>query len=252
MYTNLVPLYDTWFLSGAQHLFSKIDALPLIPKLMDNFSVVAVYRNNPTKLERARVLQKEEYERFVHHFNTDELFGSGVEVQNFERSYYKARAEELGYIDPPREMENKELDAEQDVGLVMDMREGIHYLFGYREFVDIFAQALTTEHAVAVVRSYLVEDSIPVFIFLRMRDRFPEHFSIVLRAALDPVDESNDPIKDFEQIMDYFKPGWRETYPSIHVANETLLKYYYSASNTHRNDPCPCGSGKKFKRCHSI
>ena len=25
-----------------------------------------------------------------------------------------------------------------------------------------------------------------------------------------------------------------------------------SHANTRRNDPCPCGSGKKFKHCHGI
>jgi uncharacterized protein YecA (UPF0149 family) len=24
---------------------------------------------------------------------------------------------------------------------------------------------------------------------------------------------------------------------------------YYASSNVGRNDPCPCGSGKKFKKC---
>jgi uncharacterized protein YecA (UPF0149 family) len=36
-------------------------------------------------------------------------------------------------------------------------------------------------------------------------------------------------------------------------ANEALAKAQPMRSNTPRvgrNDPCPCGSGKKFKSCH--
>ncbi|MFQ5750840.1 MAG: SEC-C metal-binding domain-containing protein [bacterium] len=29
---------------------------------------------------------------------------------------------------------------------------------------------------------------------------------------------------------------------------EQILKYYYMG-RTRRNDPCPCGSGKKYKHC---
>ena len=30
----------------------------------------------------------------------------------------------------------------------------------------------------------------------------------------------------------------------------TTTDYEYRLKHTHRNDPCPCNSGKKYKKCH--
>lgn len=42
-------------------------------------------------------------------------------------------------------------------------------------------------------------------------------------------------------------------YPSLHEIDyrkSPKLKIPYIADQTGRNDPCPCGNGKKFKNCH--
>ena len=45
-------------------------------------------------------------------------------------------------------------------------------------------------------------------------------------------------------VYRYFRK-YRETYAGATFAPKPRL----NASKTGRNDPCPCGSGKKFKRC---
>ena len=252
IYSNIVPIHDAWFFSGIQRRYTTLEAPKIIGALIRNPSVTAMYRNNAAKLERARATQREEYDRFVRHFKTDEIYGSGKEIGNQERAYYTMRAAELGHQNAPIPMIDDETEREQDVALVMDMHEGSHYLFGYKQFVDIFSQNVATLSGLAIVRGYLVDKDIPAFVFQRMRDRFPEHYNSVIQKALDTAYEFDDPTRDFEHIMDYFKPSWRETYPSIHVISEHLLKYHYTASGSKRNDPCPCGSGKKFKKCHNI
>ena len=54
----------------------------------------------------------------------------------------------------------------------------------------------------------------------------------------------------------YGLPQWKKLYDE-----ETLKKFYLEAKKMNtivkpkkigRNDPCPCGSGKKFKKCHGL
>ncbi len=35
-----------------------------------------------------------------------------------------------------------------------------------------------------------------------------------------------------------------------HDHHQTATPYQRTEAKTGRNDPCPCGSGKKFKKCH--
>ncbi len=42
------------------------------------------------------------------------------------------------------------------------------------------------------------------------------------------------------------RPSWSS--PTMPVVNMPVVKTEWE--KTGRNDPCPCGSGKKFKQCH--
>lgn len=171
------------------------------------------------------------------------------EVGRLMNTYYEARAHELGHTAPvlPK---TPDILQESDIGLVMDEREGMHHFFDYGQFVDVFARDTDTRGSLAIVRDYLEDDSLPAFVFRRVAKRFPEHFRSVMRVVLGQSYMASDPIKDFGSIMDDFKPGWRDTYPSVHPVNRRVQKYLYGRSGAGRNDPCPCGSGKKFKKCH--
>ena len=55
--------------------------------------------------------------------------------------------------------------------------------------------------------------------------------------------------QDKFQILSDVKP-WRNPvvrYPVIHEAGPTMVRTHPKVG---RNEPCPCGSGKKFKKCH--
>jgi uncharacterized protein YecA (UPF0149 family) len=38
----------------------------------------------------------------------------------------------------------------------------------------------------------------------------------------------------------------------MYLDDEALPTYIRSDPKIGRNDPCPCGSGKKFKKCHGV
>ena len=48
---------------------------------------------------------------------------------------------------------------------------------------------------------------------------------------------------------EYFKVTWSQ--PGVIYINKTKLVPIIKVNNTGRNESCHCGSGKKFKHCHS-
>jgi len=75
--------------------------------------------------------------------------------------------------------------------------------------------------------------------FRRRLERPPEAVELVL--TLD-----HDDVRDLEEIRAARDLGRIEAVP--HDLPE--LGNVLGGGKTGRNDPCPCGSGKKFKRCH--
>ncbi|MFC2025231.1 SEC-C metal-binding domain-containing protein [Chloroflexota bacterium] len=43
--------------------------------------------------------------------------------------------------------------------------------------------------------------------------------------------------------------GHKDDFKEINVNGKLIPKYLLDNANEHRNRPCPCGSGKKFKHC---
>lgn len=78
----------------------------------------------------------------------------------------------------------------------------------------------------------------------------------VLRAYLAHLEESKVVTSAYEMrsalehTLDEFQ-GVVETGENMHHHHhERQTPFVHKASKTGRNDPCPCGSGKKFKQCH--
>ncbi len=55
--------------------------------------------------------------------------------------------------------------------------------------------------------------------------------------------EAPDLIPEWVEILSYWRLAHNQIAPAS--ANATF-------KNTGRNDPCPCGSGKKYKKCHGV
>jgi SEC-C motif len=74
---------------------------------------------------------------------------------------------------------------------------------------------------------------------LGLLDADPEPVELVL--TLD-----HDDVRELERIRAAREPGPAATPTPGLPSFETFGK------NVGRNDPCPCGSGRKFKRCHGV
>jgi uncharacterized protein YecA (UPF0149 family) len=74
---------------------------------------------------------------------------------------------------------------------------------------------------------------------LGLLDGYPEPVELVL--TLD-----NDDVRELERIRSARDLGDADALPADMPSLDTVL----GGGKVGRNDPCPCGSGKKFKRCH--
>jgi len=60
------------------------------------------------------------------------------------------------------------------------------------------------------------------------------------------MNKNNGVIRQYDEIA-ALSPAEQADYIPMKIA-PTLIQT--KAGRVGRNDPCPCGSGKKFKRCH--
>ncbi|MBI4598612.1 SEC-C domain-containing protein [Candidatus Uhrbacteria bacterium] len=252
--SNMAPVHGVWFLSGTQHLLPAMAEEHIFTAFVQQQSPDTWYRHNPKRLEKAFQVQKEHYDCFVSVFGIDELFGSGRDVATYEQTYFEAWCQKVGQTSPPplgeRDGEEEFLHA-KDVGLVMEEREGLHRFLNYGAFVRVFADVKPlSSPARALVTDYLEDDSLPAFVFRRMRDRYTDRFREVIRCLVPSLKMHFDPVADFTLLMDTYKPGWHDVYPSMHPMSERALKHYYHKTDIGRNDLCPCQSGCKYKKCH--
>jgi uncharacterized protein YecA (UPF0149 family) len=84
-----------------------------------------------------------------------------------------------------------------------------------------------------------VEDAQALLDQLGLLDGDPEPVELVL--TLD-----NDDVRELERIRSARDLGAVGELP----ADMPSLEAAFGGGKVGRNDPCPCGSGKKFKRCH--
>jgi preprotein translocase subunit SecA len=68
-------------------------------------------------------------------------------------------------------------------------------------------------------------------------------------AALEEADRRRH--EEQTRLMNFQHPGIGNTGPDEELAEMGMVKAR-SGPKVGRNDPCPCGSGKKFKQCHGL
>ncbi len=88
------------------------------------------------------------------------------------------------------------------------------------------------------------------------KDPLAEHVPAVLRAYLAFLEEHAVVSQMFELrralegTLGEFEHAVRTGEHAHHAHAAPQKPFVHGASKTGRNDPCPCGSGKKFKQCH--
>ncbi len=152
---------------------------------------------------------------------------------------------------------------EYDVGIIFDKQLGFYAIPFYGTLIKIFEveDYKSIANYKECVLSFLENDKIPSRIFEKLNTRF-ENFMEVINKIL----ESN---YSFEELLSKYKSEYLESKiyspTSILYSSNTFSEVLQSLNikqefnqeklpqeaynNIGRNDPCPCGSGKKYKKC---
>ena len=271
-------------ISGVLPSSRKDDALRYsVAKIIKNPELV--YFDNPEKQKEIEKEVKEIYKKFIEFFGTDEIittnkfaddligafndFTEGGEkvdfsdkiqqpetykffsVSEFNNSYDNFLENSLGGFSSHKET--------YDVGIIFDEELGLYAVPFFATFNKIIENSDNVENAKACVQFFLENDKFSANIIKRVAERH-ENFMEVVNKLLGTN-------YTFDELLEHYKSRYLENkifssttvlYKSkafsktLGIIEEDIEKPSLEGvdlSKIGRNDPCPCGSGKKFKKC---
>lgn len=271
-------------ISGVLPSSRKDDALRYsVAKIIQNPELV--YLDNPEKQKEIEKEVKDIYDKFIDFFGTDEIvttnrhaddligafndFAEGGEkvefkdkielpenfkffnVSEFNNSYENFLENSLGGFSSHKEI--------YDVGIIFDKELGLYAVPFFQTFNKIFEDFESVENAKACVLFFLENDKFSANIIKRVAERH-ENFMDVVNKLLNAN-------YTFDELLEHYKSRYLENkifssttvlYKSkafsktLGIIEEDIEKPTLEGidlSKVGRNDLCPCGSGKKFKKC---
>mgnify|MGYP004669349449 FL=1 len=271
-------------ISGVLPSSRKDDALRYsVAKIIQNPELV--YLDNPAKQKEIEKEVKDIYDKFIEFFGKDEIvttnkfaddligafndFAEGGEkvdfqdkiqlpetykffdVNEFNNSYENFLENSLGGFSSHKET--------YDVGIVFDKELGLYAVPFFETFNKIFENPDEIENAKACVQFFLENDKFSANIIKRVAERH-ENFMEVVNNFLGTN-------YSFDELLEHYKARYLKNkifssttvlYKSkafsktLGIIEEDISKPELEGidlSKIGRNEPCPCGSGKKFKKC---
>lgn len=148
-----------------------------------------------------------------------------------------------------------------DIGLIFDKELGLFVIPFYETFNKIYEvdDYKTIENYQDCVKSFLENDKLPAAIIKRVAGKyqnFIDRTNEILESnyTLDSlmkhykIDSINNKIYSSTSVL-YASKIFSKVMEAVSDKVENKDKEGIDYSNVGRNDPCPCGSGKKFKKC---
>ena len=277
-------IYCLLEISGVLPSSRSDDALRFaIAKIIQNPELV--YLDNPTKQKEIEKEIKKIYKKFMDFFGKDEVvttnkyaddiigafndFAEGGEkvdcsdkiqalesygyfdVSEFNNSYENFLENSLGGFSSHKET--------YDVGIIFDEELGLYAVPFYETFNKVIENPDNVENAKKCVEFFLENDKFSANIIKRIASKH-DNFIKVINKILGTN-------YTFDELLEKYKSRYLKT----KVFSSTTVLYKSKAfsktlgiieediekpelenvdlSKIGRNDPCPCGSGKKFKKC---
>ena len=271
-------------ISGVLPSSRKDDALRYsVAKIIQNPELV--YLDNPAKQKEIEKEVKDIYDKFIEFFGKDEIvttnkfaddligafndFAEGGEkvdfqdkiqlpetykffdVNEFNNSYENFLENSLGGFSSHKET--------YDVGIVFDKELGLYAVPFFETFNKIFENPDEIENAKACVQFFLENDKFSANIIKRVAERHGNFMEVVNNFLGTNY--------SFDELLEHYKARYLENkifssttvlYKSkafsktLGIIEEDISKPELEGidlSKIGRNEPCPCGSGKKFKKC---
>lgn len=278
---------DAYYLleiSGVLPATRRDDALRYsVAKIIQNPELV--YMDNPEKQKEIEKNVKEIYKKFVEFFGTDEVvttnkfaddligafndFAEGGEkvdisekiqkpdvykffdVSEFNNSYDNFLENSLGGFSSHKET--------YDVGIIFDKELGLYAVPFFETFNKIIENPDGIENAKGCVDFFLNNDKFSANIIKRVAERH-ENFMDVINKILGTNYTLDELLENYKSrylenkifsstTVLYKSKAFSKTLGIIEEDIEKPELEGIDLSKIGRNDPCPCGSGKKFKKC---
>jgi hypothetical protein len=263
---KIIPVGNKEYIfSGIQEFLdiSEKEILEVVASLQIKHPEFA-FRDNEERIRRGFELQKEDRELFIEYFGSDEVLTEGRKLEELMEGFmdYKLKKHDKpipeGYR-PPKIKLPKDLVKSNDVGIVSDELSGQHYLVNYSIILSVFESPdeVKIQRYKRDILTYLEDQTISPYVLKKLFLKFPQNAETIIRRILNRPEFCLE--KDFDSLMDEFKPSFKgkTIYPYILPMSPRFVKVMRPELNrtkgngqkVGRNDPCPCGSGKKYKKC---
>lgn len=271
-------------ISGVLPSSRRDDALRYsVAKIIQNPELV--YLDNPEKQKEIEKDIKEIYGKFIEFFGKDEIvttnkfaddligafndFAEGGEkvdfsdkikplenyrffsVSEFNNSYENFLENSLGGFSSHKEV--------YDVGIIFDKELGLYAVPFFETFNKVIENPENVENAKECVEFFLENDKFSANIIKRVAERHDSFMEVVnkLLGTNYTLDELLEHYKArylehkiFSSTTVLYKSkAFSKTLGIIEEDIEKPSLEGIDLSKVGRNDPCPCGSGKKFKKC---
>ena len=237
-----------------------------------------LYYDNPEKEEEIKSTIADMYQKFIKTFGTDLILTTNKHADDIIGAFNEG--EEIDLSDKGCDIETfrffhvKELDNNYsnflensmggfsshnetyDVAVIFDEQKGLYAIPFYQTFSKIFEDKNQVENAKSCVEYFLTNDSIP--------DTILERVSTGHANFMEVINEIMETNYTFEELVKTYKSDYlnNKIYSSATIlfcskAFSEIFDYISEpkpqppviTEKVGRNDPCPCGSGKKFKNC---
>lgn len=271
-------------ISGVLPSSRKDDALRYsVAKIIQNPELV--YLDNPEKQKEIEKEVKGIYKKFIEFFGKEEVittnkfaddiigmfndYAEGGEkvdysdkiqkldsykffnVSEFNNSYENFLENSLGGFSSHKEL--------YDVGIIFDKELGLYAVPFFETFNKVMENPDNVKNAKDCVKFFLENDKFSANIIKRIADK-NENFMEVVNKLMDTN-------YTFDELLEKYKSRYLKNkifssttvlYKSkafsktLGIIEEDIEKPQLDGvdlSKIGRNDPCPCGSGKKFKKC---
>ena len=278
---------DAYYLleiSGVLPTQRRDDALRYaVAKIIQNPEMV--YFDNPDKQKEIEKEIKNIYKKFVEFFGTDEVvttnkfaddvigafndYAEGGEkvdvtdkiqkldsykffsVSEFNNSYDNFLENSLGGFSSHKET--------YDVGIIFDKEVGLYAVPFFETFNKIIENPESVENAKECVEFFLNNDKFSANIIKKVAEKHDNFMDVVNKLlgttyTLDEILEKyksrylENKIYSSTTVL-YKSKAFSKTLGLIEDDLEKPELEGIDLSKIGRNDPCPCGSGKKFKKC---
>ena len=248
-----------------------------VMKLVQNPKLL--YLDNPQKEEEIKSTVSEMYDKFIKTFGKDTILTTNKHADDIIGAFNDGEeidlSDKLSNIEQYKFFHVKELDNNYsnflenslggfsshseiyDVAVIFDKEKGLYAIPFYETFTKIFENKDSVENYKGCIEYFLSNDSIPDTILSRVKDSYPNF--------MDVINETLGTSYTFEELIKEYK----SEYLNNRIYSSATVLYCSGAfsqvfdiisapkpepaaaptAKVGRNDPCPCGSGKKYKNC---